>query len=152
MNVGELIQQAAKSKGISAQKLGEEIGRTRQGVYDIYNSRVSLSVDQLLKIATVLREPVGNFLMTDPDAYYDMIPNVLPIQEVLKHMEHIHEQAKRGAGMVNLRIFKTPEGMYIMDSEFRELKEEIDDAVLDRYENNITDSKKSCFPDKFNPK
>ena len=147
MNIGEEIRYIAKKRKISAQKLGEAIGRTRQGVYDIYNGRVSVSVDQLLDIAKVLKTPLGRFLMTDPDAYYDMIPNVLPIQEVLKHMQHIHEQTKRGAGLVNLRIFKTPDGMYIMESEFRELKHEIEKTAMEKFERNISDSMKVCFPE-----
>ena len=55
-------------------------------------------MDQLLEIARVLREPVGNFLMANPDAYYDMIPNVISIQEILKLSQQIHEHAKRGEG------------------------------------------------------
>jgi len=147
MKIGERIQQIAKSKDISAQKLGEAIGRTRQAIYDIYNGRVSVNVDQLLEIAKVLKEPVGNFLITNPDAYYDMIPNVIPIQEILKLSKQIQEHAKRGEGMVHLRIFKTPDGMYIMESEFRALKDMIEEERISKFEANIEESKEVCFPE-----
>ena len=125
MNIGHKIRHVAESKNVSAQELGELIGRTRQGIYDIYNGRVAVSVDQLNNIAESLKEPIVNFFIEDPDSYYDMIPQVIPIREILKHMKHVHEQAKRGSGMVNLRIFRTKDGMYILESEFRELKKEL---------------------------
>ncbi len=145
MNIGERIRQIAKEKGISAQNLGEAIGRKRQWVYDIYNGRISVNVDQLLKIARVLNEPIGNFLITNPDAYYDMIPYVIPIQEILKLSEQIQLHAKIGEGMVHLRIFKTPDGMYIMESEFRSLKIKIEEETISKFEANVKKSKETCF-------
>ena len=124
-NIGERIKEVAELKNITAQELADRLGRTRQSIYDIYNSRVSLNVELLIKIAQELKEPVFNFFIDDPSSYYDMIPNAIPIEEIFKHMKHIHENAKRGAGLVHLRIFKTEEGMYILDSEYRDLNQKL---------------------------
>jgi len=144
MTVGEKIKEIATSKGVSAQELGKRVGRTRQGIYDIYNSRVSVSVDILMKIAEALKEPVVNFFIDDPDAYYDMIPQVIPIREILKHMKHVHEHAIRGEGMVNLRIFRSRDGMYILESEFHELKNELTETEIKKFDQLIDESFKVC--------
>ena len=144
MNVGDKIRQVATSKGVSAQKLGELIGRSRQGIYDIYNSRISISVDILIKIAEVLVEMPANFFIEDPDSYYDMIPQVIPIREILKHMKHVHEHATRGEGMVHLRIFRSRDGMYILESEFHELKYKLTDEKIEKFEEQMKESYKVC--------
>lgn len=144
MKIGEKIKQIATTKSISAQKLGELVDRSRQGIYDIYNDRVSVSVDLLYKISEALNEPISNFLIENPDSYYDMIPNVLPIREVLKHMKQVHEHAVRGEAMVHLRIFRTRNGMYIMESVFRELKYELEKDDIEKFERQIDESFSVC--------
>jgi transcriptional regulator with XRE-family HTH domain len=144
MNIGDKIRKIASSKGVSAQELGNRVDRTRQGIYDIYNSRVSVSVDLLLKIAEALKEPIVYFFIDDPEAYYDMIPQVIPIREILKHMKQVHEHAIRGEGMVNLRIFRTKDGMYILESEFHELKDELTEPEIEKFDQLIDESFKVC--------
>jgi transcriptional regulator with XRE-family HTH domain len=61
METGNKIKLIAEEKGISAQDLADRLGRTRQSIYDIYNGRVSLNVDLLIKIAKELNEPIINF-------------------------------------------------------------------------------------------
>ena len=143
-NVGGRIKEVAESKNITTQELADRIGRTRQSIYDIYNGRVSLSVDLLIKIAHELKEPVFNFFIDDPSSYYDMIPNALPIEEIFKHMKHIHENAKRGAGLVHLRIFKTKEGMYILDSEYRDLNQDLSENDKEKFGQQIEESIIEC--------
>lgn len=144
MEIGQKIKQVAELKNVSAQDLGERVGRTRQAIYDIYNARVSVSVDLLYKIAEALKEPVLNFFITDPDSYYDVIPQVMPIREVLKLMKLVNEQAKRDSGMVNLRIFRTKEGMYILESEFRELAIKLTKEEKIKFERHVDESHVIC--------
>ncbi len=144
MNVGEKIKQVADSRSITAQDLADRLGRTRQSIYDIYNGRVSLNVDLLMKIANELKEPIHNFFIDDPNSYYDMIPNVIPIEEIFKHMKHIHENTKRGAGLVHLRIFKTEEGMYILDSEYRDLNQELSENEKEKFGQQVEESIIEC--------
>ena len=144
MNIGHKIRHIAESKNVSTQQLGKLVERTRQGIYDIYNARVSVSVDLLVKIAEALEEPIVNFFIDDPDSYYDMIPQVIPIKEILKHMKHVHEHAKLNSGMVNLRIFRTNDGMYIMESEFRELKSDLTDVEKDKFQKQVDESYAIC--------
>ena len=144
MLIGEKIKNIAGAKAVSVQELARRIGRTRQGIYDIYNSRVSVSVDQLVKISEALGEPILNFFIDDPDSYYDIIPQVIPMREILKHIQHVNEHATRGEGMVNLRIFRTRDGMYILESEFRKLNEELSDEDKAKYSIQIKESIKAC--------
>ena len=146
MLVGEKIKSIAGAKGVSVQELAKRLQRTRQGIYDIYNSRVSVSVDQLKKISEVLDEPILNFLIDDPDAYYDMIPQVLPVREIIKHIQQVHEHASRGEGMVNLRIFRTRDGMYIMESEFRKLHNDLIEEEIEKFSRQIEETIKACSP------
>ena len=143
-HIGERIKELAESKSITAQELSDRLGRTRQSIYDIYNGRVSLNVDLLIKIAKELKEPVFNFFIDDPNAYYDMIPNAIPIEEIFKQMKHIHENAKRGSGLIHLRLFKTEEGMYILDSEYRDLKHELPDNEKEKFSKQIEESIIEC--------
>ncbi|MFC2080439.1 helix-turn-helix transcriptional regulator [Bacteroidota bacterium] len=144
LNIGQKIHDVADAKNISAQVLAKKVERTRQTIYDIYNSRVSVTVDLLHKIAVALDEPIAHFFIEDPDSYYDNIPQVIPIQEVIKRISLIHEQAIRGSGMVNLRIFKSRDGMYIMESEFRELKDELSQEDIKKYEDHIDETIQIC--------
>ncbi|OFY82721.1 MAG: hypothetical protein A2V46_00410 [Bacteroidetes bacterium RBG_19FT_COMBO_42_7] len=144
MKIGEKIKQMADSKAVSAQELAKRIERSRQAIYDIYNDRVSVSVDLLKDIAKALKVPVTDFLIDNPDAFYDMIPSVLPIREVLKHMKQVHEHAIRGEAMIHLRIFRTKDGMYIMESYFRELKEKLTEDEIEKFDQQIKESFQVC--------
>ena len=144
MLIGEKIKIVAGSKGVSVLELAKRLGRTRQGIYDIYNSRVSVSVDQLIKISEALEEPILNFFIDDPDSYYRKIPQVVSMRETLNLIEQVNEHATRGEGMVNLRIFRTRDGMYIMESEFRQLKEELTDDEKIKFVKNIEETVKAC--------
>ena len=68
MLIGEKIKIIAGSKGVSVLELAKRLGRTRQGIYDIYNSRVSVSVDQLKKIAEIYKHPIMNFLINNQNS------------------------------------------------------------------------------------
>jgi transcriptional regulator with XRE-family HTH domain len=144
MSIGEKIRLIADSKTVSAQELAKRVKKSRQTIYDIYNDRVSVNVELLKAIAEALDEPVVNFLIEDPDGYYDTIPNVIPIREILKHMKQVHEHAIRGEAMVHLRIFRTSDGMYILESVFRELKEPLDKDEIKKLKEQIDDSIKIC--------
>jgi len=144
MLIGEKIKSIAALKGVSVFELAERIGRTRQGIYDIYNSRVSVSVEQLIRISEALEEPILNFFIDDPESYYEKIPQVVSMRETLKLIEQVNEHATRGEGMVNLRIFRTRDGMYIMESEFRQLKIELSDDEKIKFVNNIEETVKAC--------
>jgi len=91
--------------------------------------------------------PVTDFLIDNPDAYYDMIPSVIPIREVLKHMKLVHEHAKIGEAMIHLRIFRTEDGMYIMESYFRELKQKLTNDEIEKFDLQIKESYKVCTED-----
>jgi len=140
MSVGSRIKSIAKSKNVSPQQIGNMIGKTRQAVYDIYNDRVSISVDTLIKIARELKEPIINFLIEDPDAYYDLIPIAIPINEILKLVSSIHEMTKKGMGLVNLRITKSKEGMFILESVFNELKSNLTEEEINKFGNYVYES------------
>ena len=90
MEIGKKIKKIASSKDISVKELAKRIGKTTQAVYDLYNERVSISINMLEKIALALNEPIVNFLIESQDDYYDMIPNVVPMEEVHKAMHFIH--------------------------------------------------------------
>ena len=114
MSLGSRIKEIAKSKKVSPQQLGNIIGKTRQAVYDIYNDRVSVSIDTVIRIAKELKVPIITLLFENPDAYYDLIPKAIPIEEILKLVTNIHEETKKGFGLVNLRITKSSEWMFIL--------------------------------------
>jgi hypothetical protein len=116
------------------------VGRTKQAIYDIYSERVSVNVKLLGEIARALDEPILNFFIDDPDSYYDMIPNVIPIQEIHKMMKFVHESAKDGMGLVNLYITKSKEGMYILESEFRSLSQKLSDQEINKFGNLLYES------------
>ena len=42
--------------------------------------------------------------------------------------------------MVHLRIFKTEEGMYILDSEYRDLKQDLSDHEKEKFGQQIEES------------
>ena len=59
-------------------------------------------------------------------------------------MKLVHEHAKRGEAMIHLRIFRSKDGMYIMESNFRELKEEISKDEIKKFDRQIEESYKVC--------
>ncbi|MCX6322139.1 MAG: helix-turn-helix transcriptional regulator [Bacteroidia bacterium] len=140
MSIGSRIKVIAKSKKVSPQQLGNIIGKTRQAVYDIYNDRVSISIDTVVKIAKELNVPLITLLIENPDAYYDLMPKAIPIEEILKLLTYIHENTKEGLGLVNLRITKSSEGMFILESVFNELKNEITEEEINKFGNYVYES------------
>jgi len=137
MNTGKRIQEIAKSKGVTAKKLGEMVKKTPQAIYDIYSGRVSINVKLLEKVAKALDEPIIHFFIESEDAIYDMIPFVVPMPEIHKLMNSIHEMAKKRLGLVNLSITKTPEGMFLFESESRELETKLNDEEIDKFRNKL---------------
>jgi transcriptional regulator with XRE-family HTH domain len=147
MSLGSRIKEIAKSKKIPPQQLGNIIGKTRQAVYDIYNDRVSVSIDTVIKIAKELKVPIITLLFENPDAYYDLIPKAIPIEEILKLVTNIHEETKKGFGLVNLRITKSSEGMFILESDFKELKSKIPDDEINKFGNYVYESYLATSPE-----
>jgi transcriptional regulator with XRE-family HTH domain len=144
MNIGEKIKEMAEDKKVSAQELAKRVKRTRQTIYDIYNNRVSVSVEMLESIAKALEVPIANFFIEDPDTYYDNIPQVIPIREVLKLMDMVHEQTREGMGMINLRIFLSRNGMYLFESVYRNLREKITEEEIEKFGKELDESNKIC--------
>ena len=140
MNIGSRIKEIAKSKNISPQQLGNIIGKTRQAVYDIYNDRVSVSIDTIIIIAKEFKVPIIDLIFNNQDAYYDLMPQTVPIEEVLKLITNIHEMTKTGSGLVNLRIIKSREGMFIFESFFRVLKSKITEKEINKFGNYVYES------------
>ena len=146
MNIGKRIQEIAKSKGVTAKKLGKMVGRTPQAIYDIYSGRVSINVKLLEKVAKALDEPIFNFLIESPDDFYDMIPNAIPMEEVHKFMVNLHESVKEGKGMFHMRIHKSTEGIYILESFFAELKNQLEQEELIKLGNQVYESMRISSP------
>jgi transcriptional regulator with XRE-family HTH domain len=140
MKIGEIIKKIAQSKNISAQELGKRVSRTRQAIYDIYSDRVSINVKLLKEIALALDEPITNFFIEGPESYYDMMPKVVPMEQVLKLIANIHEMTKTGSGLVNLRIIKSRESIFIFESSFRELKYTITEEEINKFGNYVYES------------
>lgn len=147
MSVGLKIREIVKSKNVTPQQLGNMIGKTKQKVYDMYNERVSVKVDELIKIAKVLNEPVINFLIGDPDAYYDLVPKAIPIEEILKFMNYVHENAKEGRCLVNMYISKSKEGIYILEAEFHPLDQKLSEQEINKFGNQLYESYLITSPD-----
>ena len=147
MSLGSRIKEIAKSKKVSPQQLGNIIGKTRQAVYDIYNDRVSVSIDTVIKIAKELKVPIITLLFENPDAYYDLIPKAIPIEEILKLATNIHEGTKKGFGLVNLRITKSSEGMFILESVFSELKNNTTEDEINKFGNYVYESYQATSPE-----
>ncbi len=147
MSIGSRIKEIAKSKNVSPQQLGNIIGKTRQAVYDIYNDRVSVSIDTVIKIARELKVPIITLLFENQDAYYDLIPKAIPIEEILKLVTNIHEMTKTGLGLVNLRIIKSREGMFILESVFNELKYKITEEEINKFGNYVYESYVATSPE-----
>ena len=146
MNTGKRIQEIAKSKGVTAKKLGKMVGRTPQSIFDIYGERVSINVKMLEKVAKALDEPIYNFFIESPDDYYDMMPNVIPMEEVHKFMVDVHERAKEGEAMYHMRIHKSTEGIYILDSSFAKLEDKLDEEELIKLGNQVYESIRISSP------
>lgn len=147
MSLGSRIKEIAKSKKVSPQQLGNIIGKTRQAVYDIYNDRVSVSIDTVIRIAKELKVPIITLLFENPDAYYDLIPKAIPIEEILKLVTNIHEETKKGFGLVNLRIAKSSEGMFILESFFSELKNNTTEDEINKFGNYVYESYQATSPE-----
>jgi len=147
MSLGSRIKEIAKSKKVSPQQLGNIIGKTRQAVYDIYNDRVSVSIDTVIRIAKELKVPIITLLFENPDAYYDLIPKAIPIEEILKLVTNIHEETKKGFGLVNLRITKSSEGMFILESFFSELKNNTTEDEINKFGNYVYESYQATSPE-----
>jgi transcriptional regulator with XRE-family HTH domain len=139
-SIGRRIKEAARSKNVSSQQLAAIIGKTRQAVYDIFNDRVSLSIETIIKISKELKIPLSDLLFDDPDRYYDLMPKAIPVDEVLKLATEIHKSAKEGLGLVNLRITKSREGIYILESIFRELNLKLEEEEINKFGNNVYES------------
>jgi len=146
-NIGRRIKEVAKSKNVSPQQLAAVIGKTRQAVYDIYNDRVSVSIETIIIISRELKIPLGDLIFDDPDAYYDLIPKAIPIDEVLKLATEIHKSVKEGFGLVNLRITKSSEGMFILESVFKELKSKISEEEINKFGNYVYESYLATSPE-----
>lgn len=145
MNIGQRIKEIATSKNVSARELGERIGRTKQSMYDIYSQKVSVSTDLLGKIARALDVPVIYFFVDSEDALHDMVPFIVPMPEIHKLMKNIHELAEKDMAMVNLSITKSPEGMFLFDYEFRELKQKLTEKEMDLFRNRLNVSELITF-------
>ncbi len=150
MGIGSRIQEIARSKNISPQELGKMIDKTRQAIYDIYNSRVSVNVDVLLKIAKALDEPVISFFMGDPDDYYKLVPMAFPINVILELMSEIHEYAKKGSGLINLHLSKSKEGIFILEKSYIDLKDKLSEDEINKFGNNLYESYMVSSPEKLN--
>ena len=147
MNIGSRIKQIAKSNKVSPDQLGKILGKTRQAVYDMYNDRVSVSIDTLIIISKEFKIPIIDLIFDHPDAYYDLIPKSIPIEEILKLITNIHELTKTGSGLVNLRIIKSREGMFIFESFFRELKSKITEEEINKFGNYVYESYLASSPE-----
>ena len=149
-SLGIRIKEVAKSKKVSAQQLADMIGKTRQAVYDILNDRVAVSTETIMKIARELKVPLSDLLFDDPDSYYDLMPKAIPMDEILKLVTKIHEEAKQGNALVNLRITKSRDGMYILESFFRELKYNLTEEDKSKFGNNVYESYLLINPELLN--
>jgi transcriptional regulator with XRE-family HTH domain len=147
MNIGSRIKEIAKSKNISPQQLGNIIGKTRQAVYDIYNNRVSISIDTLIIIAKEFKLPIIDLIFENPDPSYDLMPKYVLIEEVLKLITNIHEMTKKGSGLVNLRIIKSREGIFIFEYFFSELKSKITEEEINKFGNYVYESYLATSPE-----
>jgi len=140
MEIGKKIKKIASSKDISVKELAKRIGKTTQAIYDLYNERVSISINMLEKIAIALDEPIFNFFIQSPDSYYDLLPEALPMEEVHKVMHSIHEHAKKGQGLVNLSLILSQQGMFMLEYEFHELKDKLNQETIVRFGNKLYES------------
>ena len=146
MNINQKIKQIARLKNLSAKGLGEKIGRSSQAIYDIYSGRVSVNVKLLEKIAEALDEPVFKFFIESPDDYHSMMPNVIPMEEIHKLMVSIHEFSKEGKAMYHMRIHKSTEGIYILDSSFAKLEKQLKPEELVKLGNQVYESIRISSP------
>lgn len=60
MHIGQKIKELADKQKLSAQKIGEAIGISKQAVYDIYQKE-DINTGTLKQIAVLLGEPVSVF-------------------------------------------------------------------------------------------
>ena len=146
MKIGERIKTIAKSKGYTAQQLADKIGKTRQAVHDIYSGRVNVNLDQLKAIAIALKVPLPLIMVDSDDELYDLIPFMIPMKEIHKLMENIHDMVQKGSALVNLSIMQSLEGMYIFDYEFRPLESKLSKDEIEKFQNRLNVSFKITPP------
>jgi hypothetical protein len=60
-------------------------------------------------------------------------------------MKQVHEHAIRGEAMVHLRIFRSKDGMYIMESYFNELKHKLTKDEIKIFDRQIEESFEVCI-------
>jgi len=146
MEIGKRIKHIARSKGFTAQQLGDKVGRTRQSIQDMYSGRIKVNLDQLKAIASALGVPLALLMVDSEDELYDMIPFIIPMREIHKLMENINETVKKGSALVNLSIMQSLEGMYIFDYEFRPLESKLSEEEIEKFQNRLNVSFKITPP------
>ena len=67
--VGRRIAEMRDKRGLSARRVAEELGVTREAVTHIENGRNNISAVSLWKLATLLRCDIGDFFPDVPDGY-----------------------------------------------------------------------------------
>ncbi|NQV02375.1 MAG: helix-turn-helix transcriptional regulator [Bacteroidia bacterium] len=153
MEIGKRIKDVAERKKISAVELADELGKSRQAIYDIYKGKVSVNIDLLEKIALALDEPMVSFLQEpakpsiDRQALREIISEIIKeimtryyihysdLQELSKE---IHDKAKEGEGLVNLRVKRTRERVEITP-DYRKLKNNLPEKELAGYADRLLD-------------
>ena len=60
---------------------------------------------------------------------------------------HLFTLHKRSGDHVLAYVINPPDGMYIMESEFRALLDEIEHERIIKFEANMKESKEACFPE-----
>ncbi len=146
MKIGKRIKNIARSKGFTAQQLGDKVGRTRQSIQDMYSGRIKVSLNQLKDVASALGVPLALLMVDSEDELYDMIPFIIPMKEIHKLMENIHEMAKKGSALVNLSITESTEGMFLFDYEFRPLESKLSEEEIEKFQNRLNVSFKITPP------
>ena len=87
--------------------------------------------------------------MGDPDDYYRLVPMAIPVDEILTLMSEIHENAKKGKGLVNLHLLKSKEGIFILERYYDDLKSDIEENLFNRFGNNLYESYRVSSPEKL---
>lgn len=108
---------------------------------------VTGDIDTIIIIAKEFKVPIIDLILNNQDAYYDLMPKTVPIEEVLKLITNIHEMTKTGSGLVNLRIIKSSEGIFIFEYLFRELKSKITEEEINKFGNYVYESYLATSPE-----
>ena len=161
MDIGQRIRYLAEQKNISVKDLAEKIGRTRQGMYDIYSGRVSVNVDMLGKICKALGIETFEFF-TDTNKTgrskdellklmnrvfgFVIEKNYMHLMSIQELMVKVFTHSSNGKALVSLKLNKDVKNFeYPFIEEFRPMKkplteDEIRDfsnAVFSKYFSNI---------------